>query len=102
MDNKLDELMEQFMEGMNVKKAIEAFLQSFQGKHALVSRQMLIELGGRVDAAKSEEEKKRIIERFLKDVVKGEITLYHWKKVAPLNLRWPMVRVDYSASVRKQ
>ena len=77
MDNKLDELMEQFMEGMNVKKAIEAFLQSFQGKHALVSRQILIELGGRVDAAKSEEEKKRIIERFLKDVVKGEITLYH-------------------------
>jgi len=77
MDNELDELMEQFMEGMNVKKAIEIFLQSFQGKHALVSRQMLIELGGRVDAAKSEEEKKRIIEKFLKDVVNGEITLYH-------------------------
>jgi len=76
MGDKLDELIKQFMEEIKTKKAIETFLQNLRQKHAHVSPQILIELGHRVDAAKSEEEKKQIIEKFIRDMMSGEITLY--------------------------
>ena len=73
----MNDMVDEFMEQLNLRRVIENFLQSLREKQAHVSPQILIELGKRVHEAKSEEEKKWIIEMFFKDVIAGEIMLYH-------------------------
>ncbi len=75
-DAELDKLMEEMNTNYGERRALEKRLSKIPSNWSFLSKQMLVEVIKRADAAESKEEGDAIINNFLNDVIHKKITPY--------------------------